>query len=242
MACAGSVVTLAGGGSTAEQDGLGTDAGFGKPSGIGHAVLDNVDTFFVRSRSSWRVVKPSTRAASSGCTLRKAALSSASLCNAHDESSQQSSQCLNGSLRSQIADALTHRIRKMVLVNGNLGNVTTVAGSTSVGGTSGVDGIGTNALFNEPSGVATRGPEIFVTEAGGHRIRRIQQYFDDVSGTMEYQVTTIAGSGFSGYSDGYGSSATFDSPVALKFLWVPNSAGAPNACEESAGRQSVSLG
>jgi len=82
--------------------------------------------------------------------------------------------------------------------------VTTVAGSGAAGSQ---DGPVTQATFNRPSGVARdESGHIFVAELTGRRIRKI--------GT-DNQVTTLAGTGESGWLDGAGSAAQFEAPRAL---------------------------
>ena len=55
------------------------------------------------------------------------------------------------------ADRANHHVRRVVFTNGSLtGNVSTIAGGPQATNPSGyVDGVGTNALFNGPTGVAT---------------------------------------------------------------------------------------
>ena len=63
------------------------------------------------------------------------------------------------------------------------------------------------AAFNEPQGSAadTLG-NVYVADTNNHKIRKI-----DPSG----HVTTFVGSGYSGSSDGQGSTATFNKPTGL---------------------------
>lgn len=97
-------------------------------------------------------------------------------------------------------DYTGNRIRKIA---GGL--VSTLAGSGAAGGT---NGLGTAASFNAPFGVAVnpRDGALIVTEAGGHRIRRV---------TPDGRVTTIAGTGAAGGTNGYGSVATFNAPAGV---------------------------
>ncbi len=99
-----------------------------------------------------------------------------------------------------VADAFNHCIRK---VSPN-GQVTTVAGNGTPGFT---NGNGTSATFNTPTGifVAPNG-KIYVADNLNNAIRVIDQLGN---------VTTVAGSGAQGYSDGPANSAEFYEPKSL---------------------------
>lgn len=96
-----------------------------------------------------------------------------------------------------IADAGNHRIRKVDL----LGNVSTLAGSGSMGFK---DGQGRLASFNEPTGVAVdKVGNITIADSLNNAIRKL-----DVTG----KVTTLAGSGVLGFRDGDAKTAQFYEP------------------------------
>ncbi|WP_282148125.1 hypothetical protein [Algibacter lectus] len=97
-----------------------------------------------------------------------------------------------------VADSSNNRIRKVSLA----GVVTTFAG-----GSSGfVDGLGTAAKFNKPSGLTTDADgNIYVADLENQSIRKI---------TTAGVVSTLAG-GTEGYNDGAGSSAQFKDPRAI---------------------------
>lgn len=85
------------------------------------------------------------------------------------------------------------------------GTVTTIAGQPTTAGSA--DGSGTAAGFNAPYGIAidTSG-NLYVADSKNQTIRKI-------SGNV---VTTIAGqAGQSGYADGQGSSARFNTPIGV---------------------------
>src|SRR5206468_12494596 len=83
------------------------------------------------------------------------------------------------------------------------GDVTTLAG----GAEGFADGVGTDARFNTPSGLAVDAAgAVYVADTGNHAIRRV-----DPSG----RVTTVAGDGIAGWHDGGGRSARFNGPMGV---------------------------
>ena len=84
------------------------------------------------------------------------------------------------------------------------GQVSTLAGGPVTGF---ADGLGAQARFNGPAGLAVDGDgNVLMADAGNHRIRRI---------TPDGTVTTLAGSGASGSADGDAASATFTGPTGV---------------------------
>jgi sugar lactone lactonase YvrE len=99
-----------------------------------------------------------------------------------------------------IADSKNHRIRKIAPD----GTVSTVAG-TGVAGFA--EGLGNVAQFNEPIGVVLNAAGVlFVTDSKNHRIRAI---------STGGNVTTLAGLGEPGFTDGVGTAARFSTPQGL---------------------------
>jgi sugar lactone lactonase YvrE len=81
------------------------------------------------------------------------------------------------------------------------GWVATLAGSGDYGF---ADGIGTAASFRNPQGIAVDSSgNVYVADSNNYRIRKI---------TPNGTVTTLAGSGDSGYADGIGTAARFKRP------------------------------
>lgn len=101
-----------------------------------------------------------------------------------------------------VSDTDNHTIRRV----GTDGKVTTLAGMAEVSGA--VDGVGSEARFYAPNGVAVDAAGIvYVADSGNQVIRRI--------GT-DGRVSTLAGLAFrSGSVDGEGPSARFASPTSI---------------------------
>ncbi|MBK9064655.1 MAG: hypothetical protein IPL89_15895 [Acidobacteria bacterium] len=128
-----------------------------------------------------------------------------------------------------VTDSGNATIRKIVPAPGNVGAVTTLAGSAGAYGFA--DGTLTSARFQEPSGVVSNaaGSVLHVADVWHRTIRRI-----DVQGNL---VSTIAGKanapgggGFEGSDDGTGDVARFVTPGALALdaagnVWVADTGG-----------------
>lgn len=97
-----------------------------------------------------------------------------------------------------VADTENHRIRKIAA-----GLVTTLAGD---GVKSFVDGPVAGARFSSPGGIAVAGGAVYVADTGNHRLRKIE------AGV----VSTLAGTGVQGESDGPAASASFRAPMDVE--------------------------
>jgi sugar lactone lactonase YvrE len=99
-----------------------------------------------------------------------------------------------------VADSDNHVIRKI----DPQGNVVTFAGTGSRGYQ---DGPSATARFDTPYGLAFDGTgNLYVADYGNHRIRKI-----DPQGV----ISTVAGTGNNGYSDGAALQAEFDRPTSI---------------------------
>jgi hypothetical protein len=110
---------------------------------------------------------------------------------------------VDGAGNAYVADTNNNTIRKLVIASGA---VTTLAGQA--GSTGSVDGTGTAARFNGPSGIAvdTTG-NLYVSDTLNHTIRKV---------TQAGVVLTIAGTtGTSGFADSSDISALFHGPQGI---------------------------
>jgi hypothetical protein len=97
-----------------------------------------------------------------------------------------------------VADYSSHRIRKIT----PLGNVSTLAGN---GGPAYANGFGTNAFFNYPTGVSMFDSlHVVVVDQFNAKVRLLR--------LSDNFVTTLAGSGVPGFSNGVGVLASFNQP------------------------------
>jgi sugar lactone lactonase YvrE len=114
-----------------------------------------------------------------------------------------------------VADYGNHKIRKITPA----GVVTTLAGSGTAGA---VDGTGITASFKNPYMLVVDATDnIYVADNGNHKIRKI---------TPAGVVTTFAGSGVAGGTNGTGIAATFNGPAGITMdvtgnFYVTESAG-----------------
>jgi len=107
-----------------------------------------------------------------------------------------------------VADRWNHTIRKIELD----GTVSTLAGTPGISGDQ--DGNHSTALFNEPWGLCVGAfGNIWVADTRNNKVRKI---------TPEGMVTTFAGSGNYGTSNGMGTAATFGNPTGIEMDSIGN--------------------
>lgn len=191
------VTTFAGSGTAGAIDETGTKARFNAPSNI---AVDSSGNVYVADTSSNRIRKIDT----SGVVTTFAGSSTAG--NADGTGSAAgfnapAGVAVDSSGNVYVADTGNHSIRKIT----SAGVVTTIAGD---GNASFLDANGTSAKFSSPTGIAVdgNGTLVYVADTGNNRIRKI---------TTAGVVTTMAGSGATGSTDGNGGDATFYSPAGI---------------------------
>jgi hypothetical protein len=194
MAITPVVTTLAGSGSSGSANGTGTAATFNNPYGVavdgsGNVYVADYANNLIRKITAAGVVTTLAGSGSQGSADGEG--TAASFYNPRGVA-------VDGSGNVYVADYEYHLIRKIT----SAGVVTTLAGSGSWGS---ANGSGTAASFNGPNGVAVDGSgNVYVADYFNHLIRKI---------TSAGVVTTLAGSGSSGYGNGTGTAASFNSPV-----------------------------
>jgi sugar lactone lactonase YvrE len=164
---AGVVTTLAGsgigaGGPGTFSDGSGTSAGFNFPNGV---AVDSAGTVYVADSSNHRIRRITP--AGVVTTLAGSTVGSSDGTGTNASFSGPVVLAVDSSGSVYVCEVNNNRIRKITPA----GVVTTLAGSTS----GFLDGTGTNALFNEPRGIAVdSGGILYVADYLNHRIRKVQ--------------------------------------------------------------------
>jgi len=188
----GSVTTFAGS-TSGFADGPDSAAQFSSPQAVAVDVSGNI---YVADSGNFRI-----RKITPGGVVTTLAGSTSGSANGTGSAAQFSTMngiAVDAAGNVYVSDSGNHRIR--MITPG--GVVTTLAGSTS----GYVDATGTSARFNNPYGIAVDATgTVFVVDGGNSRIRKI---------TAGGVVTTFAGS-TSGFADGTGSAAQFNTPRGL---------------------------
>ncbi|MDP6794196.1 MAG: immunoglobulin domain-containing protein [Verrucomicrobiota bacterium] len=189
----GVVSTLAGSGSKGSIDGPGADAQFSMPNGI---ALDSSGNIYVTDLINHKIRKITPEGVVS--TLAGSGASgSADGPGADAQFYWPRGIALDSSGNVYVADMHNNKIRKITPE----GLVSTLAGSGSAGS---ADGLGADAQFSVPLGMALDSSEnVYVADAINNKIRKI---------TPEGLVSTLAGSGAAGSADGLGADAQFSFP------------------------------
>jgi hypothetical protein len=195
------VYTLAGTGAAGFADTLGTTAAkFNYPTGL---ALDGLGNLFVSDANNNAIRKIHINSATvttiAGSSLGGLVdgVGTAAKCNAPAFMAFDASGIL------LIADLYNHAIRSLDLATGYV--------ATVAGGVSGyMNGVGTNAAFFAPFGIAIdRKGNVLIAEQNGNRIR--------IMNNATYNVQLLAGSSVdeSGFVDGIGTDALFSVPSGV---------------------------
>ncbi len=194
----GIVSTLAGNGIPGSNDGPGIQASFREPWGL---TVDSIGNIYVADTKNNKIRKINP----SGYVTTLAGTGNFGITDSNNpllaSFGNPSGVALDKKGNIYVADHLTHLIRKI----SQNGAVSTFAGNRSYPNNNGfLDGLIQNAKFYRPYGIETdKWGNLYVADEWNHAIRKIS--------TTGY-VTTIAGNGKSGFSNGIGSLATFNYP------------------------------
>ena len=101
-----------------------------------------------------------------------------------------------------VADTGNNELRKII------GSTVTLFAGSTLGAAGSLNGAGSNARFNQPAAIAVdSGGTLYVADTGNHTIRKV---------TSAGLVSTLAGlAANSGYADGSGTAARFNSPAGI---------------------------
>ena len=200
ITASGTVTTLAGSAAVrGSQDGTGTAALFSSPVGL---ALDGAGNLYVADafNATIRKITPAgvvtTLAGSAGSRGDADGTGAAARFNFPN------GVAVDAAGNVYVADTYNDTIRKITPA----GVVSTLAGSAGISGAT--DLTGSNALFNQPYGLAVDAAgNVYVADTGNGTIRRI---------TPDGAVSTVAGiAGIAGHTDGPGASALFNQPRSL---------------------------
>jgi sugar lactone lactonase YvrE len=193
---AGAVTNFAGSGTAGATNGSSLTAKFDGPQGTAVDAAGNVyvadgNNHLIRKITPTGVV---TTVAGSGVAGSADGVGTAA------SFSYPSAVALDAAGNIYVADFNNNKIRHITTA----GIVTTLAGT---GGYTSVDGPGSIATFNLPSGICVDAAgNVYVADMGNHKIRKI---------TPGGMVSTFAGTGLIGSTDGAANVATFSSPSGV---------------------------
>ena len=200
----GTVTTLAGtAGFSGSADGTGAEAQFSWPTAV---AVDGDGNVYVADTQNSAIRKVTPEGVVTTLAGNKMSPGYADGTGAAAQFSQPMGLAVDGAGNVYVADTFNSLIRKVTPE----GVVTTVAGSIEGGmmGHENPDGIGTNAWFSMPYGLAVDAAgNVYVADTGNGTIRKM---------TCAGVVTTLAGrTGFYGSADGTGSVARFNLPYGV---------------------------
>jgi streptogramin lyase len=192
----GAVTTFAGNVVAGFSDGTGTIASFSKPMGI---AIDNTGNIFIADTYNHSIRKITPAAV----VTTIAGTGSAGFANGTGTAasfSRPAGLTIDAAGNIYVADRDNHSIRKITPA----GVVTTFAGTGSAGNSNGTL---STATFNSPKAITIdREGNFYIADAGNHTIRKI---------TPEGVVSTLAGAGSAGFSDGLSGTVYFNDPSGV---------------------------
>lgn len=187
------VKLVAGSGTAAFADGIGTAASFAQPHG---GALDNNGNLYVGDHSNHRIRKVVLATGVVTTVAGNGTVGATDGTGANANFWSPVGVAYDGQGNLYIGDTGNTRIRKVVL---STGAVSTIAGSS--GGFA--DGTGTSTQFSAPRGVELDGlGNLYIADAGNHRIRKM------VLSTGV--VSTLVGNGNPAWVDGIGTAASIN--------------------------------
>lgn len=196
------VSTVAGADQRRLVDGIGASASFVAPTGV---AIDSVGNAYVADNNN-NVIRKTTPG---GVVTTLAGNGSVGFVNGSVAASfaWPRGVAVDSAGNVYVADTGNHAIRKITPA----GQVATLAGN---GDWDFSNGTGGAASFRQPHGVAVDSVgNVYVADSGNHAIRKISP--DGV-------VTTFAGNGTAGFSDGIGAEASFNAPQGVAVDGVGN--------------------
>ena len=189
------VTTLAGSGYAGSSDGTGTGATFNSPFS---AAVDASGNIYVADTQNDTIRKVTPAGVVTTLAGSAGVFGSSDGTGSSANFGRPQGVCVDSAGNVYVADTYNQTIRKITPA----GAVTTLAGTAGASGSA--DGTGSSARFNMPCGIAVDGSgNLYVSDLNNNTIRKI---------TPAGVVTTLAGSGAYGSSDGSGSSASFERP------------------------------
>lgn len=192
----GDVTTFAGSGSIGSDDGVGSAASFKYPDG---GVFDSQNNLFISDQSNHKIRKI-TPDGTVSTFAGSGSIGSANGIGTAASFYYPAGMAVDAADNLYVADYGNNKIRKIT----PNGTVSTFAGTGVVGST---DGNVSVAEFNGATGVCVDSfGNIFVADYYNNKIRKIDTLGD---------VSTVAGSGAIGSSDGIGTSASFYYPAIV---------------------------
>jgi len=200
----GQVTTLAGSGVDGSADGTGTSASFSDPGAIATdgSRLYVAESIGSRIRQIVIATGKVTTLAGSGAIEN----------DSKDGTGTQATFLVPSGIvvvGDNLFVAESHKIRKVVIATGE---VTTLAGSTSLNAT---DGTGGDASFAGLSGIATDGTNLYVTDTYNNSTKNVYINLLRKVVIATGVVSTLAGSNATGSTNGDGKNARFSRPYGI---------------------------